>query len=1099
MAHASLTQSQPQSQPQSQSQSPRAASVSRRASKTGSHPDLSFSTPESNRDANSRKRSRGPANSDAVTTPAHDEDDADGPFKAGHSLRKRARVNYATEQIEDEVTVPNSSSLSRLKKRRSDTAEDLDGLNNTPSARKRGGSFSADTPSSRRRNPSRKSAEMKAYREDFDDDDGDANEDAQDVIRVDDLTPSVASPAEDPELGQSTPTPESAGANKAPQNSDLPTTTLDTRALNADDAKQSTASIEQLSDGDPSEQIHRESSIGPDQQLQQDLSEPKPDLGGAAPLPAPAPTSSPLQKAEVKSSPITSVLEQHDSLIQSPEPMQLDPPAPATKNEQELADVNMHNAVPLDPQLVESSRLSAEPSAVNTADAQMSEEQDKAAKSASPSASPKVEAEEKSEPTAEVSADAPADELDPNRPSVEELGNDISINSVQSAELPSIEEKDLPLSTQSPRTEPVDAVSKPTDESLPLASKEATPARRPFSKPQPHPVGRWSHLTPYVDGEYTSYPEKKVLSDDDDASEDQSPEEKDTSKEPNDGETAVEENEEVPDIVVNDMPTPGLNTPLRGSPVPESLEVTALNSPVLAGDEAEDAETTESQDVVETRKHFNYRKLRDPEEFISIIDNYEDMSTAELYEMLEAVNVSLVSWQEEWSGLGKIVDDYENASRRRIADAKYEARTRNIAPHSINYEEPDFVVKGYKSKEKEIMSETRYLQAQDRIMAATYGFEYDPHPSKIGRQNPDTQQAGVTTRGRSLRNQPRQTAKATEADGGVTGKRQRKPVQLFDPAPQDVSRSSTPVPTRGRRRKNADTDDLQQSFASSFNGEDMSDGEVVGTGPGRRRRGPRPRAQVPDVSDEYVPASQQKPMSSQDDHSKVVGRRGRPKNIGREDLEPQSESKHQKSRMLTLKIPKGNFSEQSSAITDNGDSRPSTASSDSTSHTAESSYSFRPKRQKRFRDQLDDSEESSQPPPKKRGRRSGHVEPSEREDSVAGGPFIHDTSQPPVNRKGPKIKVMRPPQGSRNGTPLSQTNAEDGNEQPKEYRAMTKSEKMSASMKSEFSFLSARISKDIVLMSLQIDGPTETWQAQSKSARRLWRRRRRLRRPPIKS
>ncbi|KAL6837132.1 hypothetical protein V8C40DRAFT_4643 [Trichoderma camerunense] len=60
---------------------------------------------------------------------------------------------------------------------------------------------------------------------------------------------------------------------------------------------------------------------------------------------------------------------------------------------------------------------------------------------------------------------------------------------------------------------------------------------------------------------------------------------------------------------------------------------------------------------------------------------------------------------------------------------------------------------------------------------------------------------GIMTRGQFLRNQPKPAAEATEADE-VTGKRQCKPVQLFDSATQDVSRSSIPEPiTRPRRRK----------------------------------------------------------------------------------------------------------------------------------------------------------------------------------------------------------------------------------------------------------------------------------------------------------
>ncbi|KAH8683709.1 hypothetical protein BGZ61DRAFT_535130 [Ilyonectria robusta] len=52
------------------------------------------------------------------------------------------------------------------------------------------------------------------------------------------------------------------------------------------------------------------------------------------------------------------------------------------------------------------------------------------------------------------------------------------------------------------------------------------------------------------------------------------------------------------------------------------------------------------------------------------------------------------------------------------------------------------------------------------------------------------------------------------------------------------------------------------------------------------------------------------------------------------DEEPQPELKQPRRHLLTLKIPKGkNFSEPSSAITDNGESRPSTASSEESWHT----------------------------------------------------------------------------------------------------------------------------------------------------------------------
>ncbi|KAF5027727.1 hypothetical protein F66182_211, partial [Fusarium sp. NRRL 66182] len=403
-------------------------------------------------------------------------------------------------------------------------------------------------------------------------------------------------------------------------------------------------------------------------------------------------------------------------------------------------------------------------------------------------------------------------------------------------------------------------------EPKPSPQKPVAPRIPMESMPQPTPVGRWAYLTPYVDGEYVLYPEKKGR-DEDGGAEDATSEGKDMDMEP-----MVDDQDDTVDGAALYAPTPALDTPTRGSPVPDSTDPTAFNSPAPGGEDGDDVDV-DSQEPSERTRYFKYRKLRDPEEYVNLLENYEDLSTEDLYELLEAVNVTMVQWQDEWNDLGKVVDDYENSLRRRAADAKYEARTRNLHQHGVNYEEPDFAVKGYKSRDKDVVNETRYLQSQDRIMAATYGFEYDPHPSKIGKQNPETQQVGVMTRGRSLRNQPRQTAKATETDE-VVGKRQRKPVQLFDPATQDVSRSSTPAPTRGsgRRRKNAD-DDAQTNLSVSFNNEPVSDSEAAGPKT-RRKRGTRGKNAVPDITDHLAPAPAAEEPVAQEEPAKST-RRGR--------------------------------------------------------------------------------------------------------------------------------------------------------------------------------------------------------------------------------
>jgi hypothetical protein len=344
-----------------------------------------------------------------------------------------------------------------------------------------------------------------------------------------------------------------------------------------------------------------------------------------------------------------------------------------------------------------------------------------------------------------------------------------------------------------------------------------------------------------------------------------------------------------------------------------------------------------------------------------------------------------------------------------------------------------------------------------------------------------------------LRNQPRQTAKATETDE-VVGKRQRKPVQLFDPATQDVSRSSTPVPTRGggRRRKNANAEDEPQTnLAVSFNSEVVSDGEGPKT---RRKRGTRGKNAMPVEDAGPTPDAEE---AAEEEPAKPTRRgRARPAVKYEEadpnefvDDEPQEEEEEEEEEeveevekekeekppvrrhLVTLKLPSGYFAEATPEmeIVDNGDSRPTTACSEESSQTAESSYSFRPKRQKRFRDDPDGVEESGQAPPKKRGKRtSGGTTVTETPSTASTPAPSTEPAQVLSNRKIQKIKVVRSGQDIKNGgAPQTQpapppppppqpatptpVPADDNDDTPKDYKSMTKSEKMSASMKSKLS------------------------------------------------
>ncbi|KAJ4016421.1 hypothetical protein NW752_003547 [Fusarium irregulare] len=1225
----------------------------RRSTKPLQHA-FTFSPPSSSRNSNPKRRSTTMDN-----FPMQDEGEH-GPKKGGHSLRKRARVDYTFEHIDDDVVVPNSTSSARGKKRRSEINFDTDDFYNNDSKR-RGASMGADTPSSRRRNPTRKSSDLKAFHQAALQDD---DNEVQDTIEVgayysdvDDselrdgadsnnsspqskmspktspqkspqnestknelpapqfhngfqIGPSTENAASSSEVNQvlsekpypavehisnsieelvSQPAepqaenfpnaePEPATYNyqqpSTTLEADYPLTPLETAvpstkpepaasataltvpdiSIKAEEAEPAAVSVSapelaptiaQLpitaDENNQSEPIHL--PIVP-------ASQPEP-ANIISELPPAEPTSQLNPEPESLTSSTTTIIEEkeepHQPIVEQVEQEQIpEPPTQLPDQHQEdkmdkmdidplleenvPQDIEMTDAAAIDTPAAQDKVSTPSPEPTSTSALGPADLPSPLPSNTIPSSPPKSPAKLRSPSPAQEDEQLPQETIIPspnadtdeirmsvelsndhqtetenvNKEVVEENNEDKEPEPVEApvtADEPQVPDSpqnhitqeepaivSSPLEPKAPTPPPAETIETPASsapsETKPSPQKPVAPRVPLEFMPQPTPVGRWSHLKPYVEGEFTMYPEKKG---NEDGNDDVTPEGKDADRDA-DMEPMVDDQ----DDAGLEAPTPALNTPTRGSPVPDSADPTALNSPAPAGEDGDEAD--ESQELSERTRYYKYRKLRDPEEYVSVLENYEDMSTEELYELLEAVNVSMVQWQDEWTEQGAIVDDYENSLRRRAADSKYEARTRNLHQHGINYEEPEFAVKGYKSREKEGLTETRYLQGQDRIMAATYGFEYDPHPSKIGKQNPETQQVGVMTRGRSLRNQPRQTAKATEGEE-VVGKRQRKPVQLFDPTTQDVSRSSTPVPaTRatGRRRKNANAEDEPQSnLAVSFTSEVVSDGEGPKT---RRKRGTRSKNAVqeeeavptPDT-EEVVQESPQKPTRRGRARPAVKYEEADPNEFVDEEPqeeeeevmeEPEENEKEKEEKptirrhLVTLKLPSGYFeATPEMEIVDNGDSRPTTACSEESSQTVESSYSFRPKRQKRFRDDPDETEESAQAPPKKRGKRTSGGTTVADVPSTASTPVPSTESAQPINsRKIQKIKVVRSGQDTKNGGTPQATPAppppppppapatptptpgpvDDNDDTPKDYKSMTKSEKMSASMKNRW-------------------------------------------------
>lgn len=1056
---------------------------SRRGSKATQQHAFVFSTPGPNRPQPTKKRSRtmdGFADDDSV--------DDGSPVKGGHSLRKRARVDYTLEHI-DEVTVPNSTmaaSSSRAKKRKSDNTDASD---QSLPTKKRGNSLGADAPSALRRNPARRSAETKVH--DQDDDIRDVIEVGVSFSDVDESDLSRPSHASNSSAEQSAKAEAQllameshdqkpdAGSDDNSEKAFRPVSVVDEDASAQKEAPQTPRRQDCLGSHKASSPIESESALNSTQDAQPSIPDPQKPAESAESRDDHQ--SSPVADADDLSTPQKSAIEKENSP---------DGTSPSLKAQEEKPSAQ-DLALPTNPpRLVDQpGRLddatapaaAQEPVHPNTEaagtafqDAFMTEEpkpygeqdldsfQDTASKMESTahgsqecetsfSQPPTITVSDASQPSDLSAISAPSDgapSAASNGPSVQVLASEGSQASHQS----------------SIRLEDQDAT---------LAGVVVPPAAEAGED------RRWAHLSPYLDHEYDYYPEKDAGPGDQGA-DGQAPENKEDRS--NHGSAATVEksessgedvNSEAGDALGQDPLTTALGTPARGSPDIESNEPTTMNSPTMAaGEEASEvADGTESQQGPVKSVFYKYRKIRNPADFAAALQNHRQMSTQDLYNLLDVVNAAMREWKYEFQQETNSVADWENAARRQEADARYESKTRDLNVPGLVYEDPEFTVKGYKSKQKETDSsaENRWLQGQDRIMAASYFFLYDPHPSKIGRQEfTDCSGEGVTTRSRSLRNQPKQSAKASEADDVIL-KPKRKLAQYFDSAAQQPSRSGTPPSTRTGKRRNGAAANEPQHRALSGNSRAASTPEAdePSQRKGRARRGrilgakeavfnATEGSSLPSVE---APADQGKASAK---FARVGGKKGsRRTELTLDDEADAEPAKQQRRRhVLTLKIPKSkSLSEPPSAITDNDDSRPSTASSDSFSYTAESSYSFRPKRQKRFRDEPEDDDVTDQQlPPKKRGKRVTSQEEGLAKDGAIGGRAGHAAAATtageagliPAGRKLPKIKVISKTAANRNGTAASQSGATgDAEERPKDYKSMTKSEKMSASMKSK--------------------------------------------------
>ncbi|KAH6657024.1 hypothetical protein BKA67DRAFT_532258 [Truncatella angustata] len=562
------------------------------------------------------------------------------------------------------------------------------------------------------------------------------------------------------------------------------------------------------------------------------------------------------------------------------------------------------------------------------------------------------------------------------------------------------------------------------------------------------PEDPYSHLTPYISGANVYYPTLQA-----------------TAVAPSTEPDGIADDTPVDEVLEDPNELPDDSTP-AGSPAP--VEDTAANSP------AAEIGTPDVAAVI-PKKQYPYKKLRPAQDFIDFIADYETLSPVELWARLEHLTGVLETIQNEHNDCRKLLDDEDNAVKYQQEESVFQHRVKLARSKDPNANplRKEFVVKGIRAPRQDAMIE--YAKQQDRVMANAYGFEYDDRDSKISQQDPIGQRGGIG-KGR-LRDRPKQTAKAAEAvDEGpvVHGKRTRKAPNLFGVGDvEPASRGSTPAPALPRKRRGRQ--------AAEDNDVPGAVGETpIEESPKKRGRGGRPRKNPlsavvleddhmldldaeAEMQEETRTSRKRRRRHVDDDEDFLTNGTNGQTHLG-------VGTRRRNSRLGLGEIPSGSFYSNASTQP-NEESRPNTSSSTATASTSASAYGLREKRQKRFSlddDEDGDFEDDEQPKPKRVRRVPKKVQ---EQDFANITPSNIPGNEPPVAvvPRVPRIRVKNsnptalsasaqaaappsaaaslPPSGD--STPAQVANG-DIFEENKDYGQLTKSEKMSMSMKARW-------------------------------------------------
>ncbi|KAH8905724.1 hypothetical protein BR93DRAFT_959434 [Coniochaeta sp. PMI_546] len=428
----------------------------------------------------------------------------------------------------------------------------------------------------------------------------------------------------------------------------------------------------------------------------------------------------------------------------------------------------------------------------------------------------------------------------------------------------------------------------------------------------------------------------------------------------------------------------------RTSPAPESQPATAAPSPEPEIDPEIENQQDVDQDITEVvetetedgpvepetvtkhpKKQYMFKKLADLAPFEEALNDPEEADDATLYKTLDSAARTLKAWQDEYLELKKITDDEDNAKRRAQNDKAIEnwdsrQKLDDIPAWRRTFDDiaqkipAPFDVKGVRAPKPYVDDPAQEHQRQeDRIMAQAYGFDHKNDKASIGKQDPITQRFETSENRLRDRRQTQKAADAAEEGVILEGKRARKPRVLEDQA-TPVSRATTPVPVpRQRQRRTAATaaaEDPQKEIAEAI------------PEPAARKRAPRVKSKIssweeapqPDVDQNYSneqvflekPKITRKRVRTTAPHPLATTTYAEPEEQAVIKDEPEPPAKRQRKAKEAAstgpEIPAGSFYSQQGT---DDTRRPSTSSSSGTANTAatvESSYSLRDKRKRNF-------------------------------------------------------------------------------------------------------------------------------------------------------